>query len=85
MPRRLGGTSGTSNTSGTSRVGDVRGAGRVSDPAGLDEALAECLAAPGPYFLDVRVPAQENCFPMIPAGCGHQQILLSAQRWYEGD
>lgn len=61
------------------------GAGRVSDPAGLDSALADCLAAPGPYFLDVRVPAQENCFPMIPAGCGHQQILLSAQRWYEGD
>ncbi|MCD2513215.1 biosynthetic-type acetolactate synthase large subunit [Comamonas endophytica] len=59
------------------------GARRVSDPAELDAALAECLAYPGPFFLDVQVAGQENCFPMMPAGVGHHRILLGKDRWYE--
>ncbi|XXQ53350.1 biosynthetic-type acetolactate synthase large subunit [Xenophilus aerolatus] len=59
------------------------GARRVSDPAELDEALAECLAWPGPFFLDVQVAAQENCFPMMPAGQGHHRVMLAKDRWYE--
>lgn len=58
------------------------GARSVSSPDELDEAIAECLAYEGPFFLDVQVSAQENCFPMIPAGCGHHQIMLRADRWY---
>jgi len=58
-------------------------AARVADPAALDAALGACLASDGPYFLDVAVAAEENCFPMIPAGCGHHEIMLSAQRWYQ--
>jgi acetolactate synthase-1/2/3 large subunit len=46
------------------------GARRVDDPAELEEALAECLAYDGPFFLDVQVAAQENCFPMMPSGQG---------------
>ncbi len=42
----------------------------------LDAAIAECLASEGPYFLDVHVKAEENCFPMIPAGAGHQEVML---------
>ncbi len=42
----------------------------------LEEAIAECLASEGPYFLDVHVKAEENCFPMIPAGAGHQEVML---------
>lgn len=48
----------------------------------LDGALATCLASDGPYFLDVQVAAEENCFPMIPAGCGHDEVLLSKDRLY---
>jgi acetolactate synthase-1/2/3 large subunit len=48
----------------------------VSDPKDLDAALRTCLASDGPYFLDVRVSAQENCYPMIPAGKGHHEMLL---------
>lgn len=58
---------------------------RVDDPAELDAALARCLAAQGPYFLDVAVLAQENCFPMMPAGYGHQQVMLSEDNWYVED
>ncbi|MCY1508988.1 Acetolactate synthase isozyme 3 large subunit [compost metagenome] len=61
------------------------GARRVSDPAELEEALAECLASKGPFFLDVQVAAQENCFPMMPSGCGHHRVMLAKDRWYEGE
>jgi acetolactate synthase I/II/III large subunit len=49
---------------------------RVERREDLDAALAECLASEGPYFLDVAVAPAENCFPMIPAGKGHQEVML---------
>jgi acetolactate synthase-1/2/3 large subunit len=55
---------------------------RVDRRDQLDEALRECLDSDGPYFLDVRVAAEENCFPMMPAGCGHAEILLGRDRPY---
>ena len=58
------------------------GARRVDHAADLAPALAECLAAPGPFFLDVRVVQQANCYPMIPSGCGHQEMMLGDGRWY---
>ncbi|NYT45719.1 biosynthetic-type acetolactate synthase large subunit [Alcaligenaceae bacterium] len=61
------------------------GAARVEDPAELDAALAECMAYAGPFFLDVAVLSQENCFPMMPAGYGHQQVMLSEDTWYVED
>jgi len=60
------------------------GAERVEDPAGLDAAIARCLAYPGPYFLDVAVAQLENCFPMIPAGSGHHEVMLDATRRWNG-
>ncbi len=59
------------------------GARRVSDPAELEDALAECLAHDGAFFLDVRVSAQENCFPMMPSGHGHHRVMLAKDRWYQ--
>ena len=59
------------------------GAERVTDPQQLDAAIARCLAHDGPFFLDVAVAAQENCFPMMPSGCAHNQILLEEGRFYE--
>jgi acetolactate synthase I/II/III large subunit len=54
----------------------------VSEQGQLDQALEECLSSEQAYFLDVRVSASENCFPMIPTGCGHQEILLAQGRWF---
>jgi len=59
------------------------GAERVTDPRELDAAIARCIAHDGPFFLDVAVAAQENCFPMMPSGCTHDQILLEEGRFYE--
>ena len=55
----------------------------VSHPSQLAGALAECLDSDGPYFLDVRVAAQENCFPMIPSGQGHHRLMLAEGRWHD--
>lgn len=57
-------------------------AARVERPQDLDAALDACLRSPRPYFLDVAVAQTENCFPMIPAGRGHHEILLAKDRWY---
>ena len=45
----------------------------------LDAAIAECLNSEGPFFLDVHVTAEENCFPMIPAGAGHHEVMLGSE------
>lgn len=59
------------------------GARSVSDPDQLPQALAQCLAHDGPFFLDVRVAPQENCFPMIAHEQGHHKILFAPGRLYE--
>ncbi|QFQ86486.1 acetolactate synthase 3 large subunit [Paracoccus kondratievae] len=52
-------------------------AGRtVSDPAELDAAIQEMLDYDGPFILDVLVEKHENCFPMIPSGKPHNEMLL---------
>jgi acetolactate synthase-1/2/3 large subunit len=56
----------------------------VAARADLDGALRDCIESSGPYFLDVRVTPQENCFPMIPAGGSHGDIMLSKERWFSG-
>ena len=61
------------------------GARRIAQRADLQAGLDECLAHDGPFFLDVAVAAQENCFPMIPAGRGHHEVMLSASQWYAED
>lgn len=57
-------------------------AGAVSDPAELHAALQTCLSSDGPYFLNVSVAAQENCFPMIQAGESHDRVMLAENLWY---
>jgi len=55
---------------------------RVDRREDLDAALVECMDTKGPYFLDVHVAPEENCFPMIPAGRGHNEVLLGKGKLY---
>ncbi|KGJ05918.1 acetolactate synthase, large subunit [Paracoccus halophilus] len=48
----------------------------VSDPAELDDAIREMIEYDGPFILDVLVERHENCFPMIPSGKPHNEMLL---------
>jgi acetolactate synthase-1/2/3 large subunit len=49
---------------------------RVEDPAELDDAIAWMLKTPGAVILDIAVDPKENCFPMIPSGAAHNEMLL---------
>lgn len=49
---------------------------RCDDPAKLDAAIAEMLAHDGPVMFDCRVSKTANCFPMIPSGAAHTEMIL---------
>ncbi|MCB8838210.1 acetolactate synthase 3 large subunit [Aurantimonas sp. VKM B-3413] len=49
---------------------------RCEKPADLDDAIAEMLAVDAPVLFDCRVANLANCFPMIPSGKAHNEILL---------
>ncbi|XYJ10086.1 biosynthetic-type acetolactate synthase large subunit [Telluria sp. B2] len=55
---------------------------RVVHARDLETALEECLSTDGPFLLDVAVEQTENCFPMIPAGRGHHEVMLSKDELY---
>ncbi|MEO1650986.1 MAG: acetolactate synthase 3 large subunit, partial [Pseudomonadota bacterium] len=46
------------------------------DPAKLDDAITRMIKTPGPVFFDCRVASLTNCFPMIPSGKAHNEMLL---------
>ncbi|MBY6054979.1 acetolactate synthase 3 large subunit [Leisingera daeponensis] len=48
----------------------------VSDPADLDDAIMEMIEYDGPVIFDCLVEKHENCFPMIPSGKAHNEMLL---------
>ncbi|PZQ48517.1 MAG: acetolactate synthase 3 large subunit [Rhodovulum sulfidophilum] len=49
---------------------------RCEDPADLDAAIQAMLDHPGPVLFDCLVEKHENCFPMIPSGKAHNEMLL---------
>ena len=50
---------------------------RCSDPAELDAAIQEMIDYDGPVIFDCVVDKIENCFPMIPSGKAHNDMLLA--------
>ncbi|MGR3758910.1 acetolactate synthase 3 large subunit [Roseobacteraceae bacterium NS-SX3] len=48
----------------------------ISDPADLDDAIMEMIDYDGPVIFDCLVEKHENCFPMIPSGKAHNEMLL---------
>ena len=49
---------------------------KCDHPDQLDDAIREMLDYPGPVIFDCLVEKHENCFPMIPSGNAHNQMLL---------
>ena len=47
-----------------------------SDPADLDDAIMAMINHDGPVIFDCLVEKHENCFPMIPSGKAHNEMLL---------
>ena len=49
---------------------------RCDKPADLDDAIRKMVDTKGPVIFDCRVAALANCFPMIPSGKAHNDMLL---------
>ena len=48
----------------------------VDKPGDLDGAIQEMIETPKPVIFDCRVANLANCFPMIPSGKAHNEMLL---------
>ena len=49
---------------------------KAETPSELDEKINEMVQFDGPVIFDCRVDPNENCFPMIPSGKPHNQMIL---------
>jgi acetolactate synthase-1/2/3 large subunit len=49
---------------------------RIETADQLDKGIADMLAHDGPVFVDCMVEKHANCFPMIPSGATHTEMLL---------
>ena len=49
---------------------------RCDKPGELDAAIDEMIAYKGPVIFDCRVSALANCFPMIPSGKAHNEMIM---------
>ncbi len=50
---------------------------RCDDPANLDAAIKEMIDTPKAVIFDCVVDQKENCFPMIPSGKAHNEMILA--------
>ena len=51
-------------------------ASACTDPAKLDDAIMEMIDTPKTVIFDCVVDKVENCFPMIPSGKAHNEMIL---------
>ncbi len=49
---------------------------RIHDESELDAGIAAMLEHDGPVMVDCLVAQEANCFPMIPSGAAHTDMLL---------
>jgi acetolactate synthase-1/2/3 large subunit len=50
---------------------------RAEKPDELDEKIRTMISVNRPVLFDVRVDPHENCYPMIPSGAAHDEMILS--------
>ena len=49
---------------------------RIEGPQELAAGIRQMIDTPGPVIVDCRVAKLSNCFPMIPSGAAHTDMLL---------
>ena len=52
---------------------------RASKVSEVDDVIERMIATDGPVFVDMQVEKNENCFPMIPGGHAHNDMLLGPE------
>ena len=49
---------------------------RITKPEDLDAGIEKMIATKGPVIVDCQVVQLENCYPMVPAGAAHYEVVL---------
>jgi acetolactate synthase-1/2/3 large subunit len=49
---------------------------RIEDESQLDAGIQAMIDHPGPVIVDCLVAKEANCFPMIPSGAAHTDMIL---------
>ncbi len=49
---------------------------RAEKPDQLDDVITRMMDCPGPVVADIVVAQEENCFPMIPSGKCHNEMIF---------
>jgi len=52
---------------------------RAEHPDELDDMIGEMIAVDKPVLFDCRVTKEENCFPMIPSGKAHNEMIMAEE------
>lgn len=52
---------------------------RATKPGEVDDKIMEMIDTPQPVVFDCQVDQTENCFPMIPSGAAHYEMLLGPE------
>jgi len=52
---------------------------RANEIQDLNPVIDEILSTDGPVLADICVEKEENCFPMIPSGSAHFEMILSKE------
>ena len=51
---------------------------RVDNIKNLGSTIDDMINIKGPVIADIRVEKEENCFPMIPSGAAHNEMILNS-------
>jgi len=57
---------------------------RATHPDELDGAIQEMIDSDTSVILDIAVSPEENCFPMIPSGAAHNEMIFGLEVKTEG-
>ncbi|HKR89983.1 MAG TPA: acetolactate synthase 3 large subunit [Phenylobacterium sp.] len=52
---------------------------RAEHPDELDDKIREMISVDRPVIFDCRVTKEENCFPMIPSGKAHNEMIMAEE------
>jgi acetolactate synthase-1/2/3 large subunit len=52
---------------------------RADHPDELDAKILQMIDYEGPVIFDCRVTKEENCFPMIPSGKAHNEMIMAEE------
>jgi acetolactate synthase-1/2/3 large subunit len=52
---------------------------RAEHPDELDGKIQQMIQTAGPVIFDCRVTKEDNCFPMIPSGKAHNEMIMAEE------